>query len=103
MDSKRTIISKNKKKKRLNNLKIEATESDLNLLKTNERREVGGRNRCGVCWLCVVPSVCRRGTSPVLCLVLSQRFLCTERGQKEEASDDDDDDKGKLQTAKAER
>lgn len=40
MDSKWKIISENKKKKRLNNLKIEATESDLNLLKTSERREV---------------------------------------------------------------
>lgn len=41
MDSKWKIISKKKKKKRLNNLKIEAKESDLNLLKTSERREVG--------------------------------------------------------------
>lgn len=93
MDSKRTIISKNKNKKRLHNLKIEATESDLNLLKTSERREVGGRNRCGVCWLCV-PSVCRRGTSPVLCSSRLRDFCVQREDRKKEASDDDD--KGKL-------
>lgn len=96
MDSKWKIISKNKKKKRLNNLKIEATESDLNLLKTSERREVGGRNRCGVCWLCVVPSVSRRGTSPVLCWSRLRDFCAQREDRKKEASDDDDDDKGKL-------